>query len=380
MSHLQTYIFSKPNNKVLKTHRRRRRQSEQIAACELGISLSSYSSFEAGRCGLPLDRFEKLGLTPFDERLCLRASCRRGEVSSRTSCPQLDDGLKKSLEISEHIAKKTKRRLNPASPLVKLANRYHSDDDFAERIRRQLLTQPPQHFQSNHEFYDQLVDSLAEHRVHALAHPLNRGWMGYSLSPNQSIIVVNRNLPINDQIYSLIAQLGDLLSNNATSRPISFDKVDQLINSFAAHFIVPLKELRKQITNKQIKLDQFDRHFRGGNSSIIRRQLERLRPEFNQPRQFSRLVGLLTARAQDKQVRNDDSLVRKLIDFNGYVYLTELATVTTNGHNWSVRTLPKGLFGYQPSQLADQQAAAHLLNNLKTKTSRKISASIRSLR
>lgn len=369
MSHLQTYIFNKPNNQIISTQRRRRRQNSQAAAWELGVSPANYQDFEAGRCGLPLDHFERLELTPFQERLCLRASCRRGRSGSRPLCPRLDKSLGQSLEISEHISRKTRRGLSPASPLVKLANRYQSDDDFADRIRQKLLRQPPENCQSDQEFYNQLADSLAEHQIHVLAHPLGRNWLGYSLSPGQSMIVVNRSLPVADQTYSLIAQLGDLLSSNATSRPVSFDKVDRLINSFAAHFIVPLKDLRRQLNGDRIQLDRFYRHFRGGNGDTIRQQLERLRPEFGQSRRFGRLVSLLTVKPRERLTGDDDSTAKKLIDFNGRVYLAELAAVSNR--NWSVKALPKGLFGYQSDHPADRQTAAHLLNSLKTPRSRR---------
>lgn len=366
MSHLQTYIFNKPNNQIISTQRRRRRQDQQAIAWELGISPASYQDFESGRCGLPLEQFNRLDLAPFQERLCLRASCRRGRTNSRPTCPRLDNGLGQSLAISEQISRRTRRRLSPASPLVKLANRYRSDSDFADRIRGQLLDQTDQGCESDREFYDQLVASLAEHQVHVLAHPLGRNWLGYSLSPDQSIVVVNRSLPTADQTYSLIAQLGDLLNNAATSRPVSFDKIDQLINAFAAHFIVPLKDLRRQLGSDQIQLDRFYRHFRGGNGDTIRRQLERLRPEFGQSRRFGRLVNLLALRPQEASPSNDDSPAKRLLDFNGRVYLTELAT--SSGRNWSIKLLPKGLFGYQADQPGQRQAAAHLLNGLKTKT------------
>lgn len=367
MSHLQTYIFNKPNNQIISTQRRRRRQDHQAAAQGLGISPANYQDFEAGRCGLPLDQFEQLDLTPFQERLCLRASCRRGRTGSRPLCPRLDNSLGQSLTISEQIGRRTRRRLSPASPLVKLANRYQSDDDFAGRIRKQLLRRPGPSCESDQDFYDQLVLGLAEHQVHVLAHPLGQSWLGYSLSPSQSIIIVNRNLPAADQAYSLVAQLGDLLSNAATSRPVSFDKIDQLINAFAAHFIVPLKDLRQQLGNDQIQLDRFYRHFRGGNGDTIRRQLERLRPEFGRSRRFGRLVNLLALRPREMTSDSDDSTAKRLLDFNGRVYLTELAA--SSNRNWSVKLLPKGLFGYQADRTEHRQAAAHLLNGLKAKRS-----------
>ena len=366
MSHLQTYIFNKPNNQIVSTQRRRRRQDYQTVASKLGISPSSYHDFETGRCGLPLDQFQRLRLAPFQERLCLRAS-RRSRSSPRPLCPRLDNSLSQSLAISEQISQRTRRRLSPASSLVEMTNRYQSDDDFAARIRRQLLQRPPEDCDSDRSFYDHLVVRLAGHGIHALAHPLGRGWLGYSLSPSKSIIVVNRQLSVADQTYSLIAQLGDLLSNAATSRPVGFDKIDQLINAFAGHFIVPLKDLRQQLGSDQIQLDRFYRQFRGGNGDTIRQQMERLRPEFGQSRRFSRLVGLLAVRPREKTM-TDDSTTQKLLDFNGRVYLSELAT--SSSHNWSVKLLPKGILGYQPNQPDDRQAAAHLLNNLRAQTNR----------
>ena len=368
MSHLQTYIFNKPNNQIISTQRRRRRQNHQTVAWELGISPASYHDFETGRCGLPLDQFQRLDLTPFQERLCLRAS-HRGRSSPRPLCPRIDNSLSQSLGISEQISQRTRRRLSPASSLVKLTNRYQSDDDFASRIRRQLLRRPPQDCDSDQSFYDHLVARLAGHGIHILAHPLGRGWLGYSLSPSKSIIVVNRSLSVTDQTYSLIAQLGDLLSNASTSRSVGFDKIDRLINAFAAHFIVPLKDLRQQLDSDQIQLDRFYRQFRGGNGDTIRRQLEHLRPEFGQSRRFSRLIGLLAVRPRERTVGDDSSTAKKLLDFNGRVYLSELAA--SSSRNWSVKLLPENIFGYQPDQPDDRQAVAHLLNNLKAQTTRR---------
>ena len=362
MSQLQTYVFNKPNNQIISTQRRRKRQNHREAARDIGISPANYQDFETGRCGLRIDQFEQLGLASFQERLCLRASARQAQTNSRPLCPRLDNSLSQSLAVSEQISRRTRRRLSPASPLVKLANRYQSDDDFASRIRQQLLRQPPTSCNSDQDFYDHLVGQLAKHQIHVLTHPLGRNWLGYSLSPSQSVIVVNRNLPPADQTYSLIAQLADLLSSSATSRPVSFDRVDQLINSFAAHFIVPLKELRQQLGSEQIQLERFRRHFRGGNGDTIKRQLERLRPEFGQSRRFNRLISLLSIRQREEST-DSVSTTKDLLDFNGRVYLAELAA--SSSRNWSVKLLPKGLFGYQPDRLDQRQAAAHLLNNLK---------------
>ena len=370
MSQLQTYIFGKPNNQIIRTHRRSRRQNYQTLARELEVTVGDYHDFEIGRRGLALDRFQRLELDSFQERLCLRVNCRSGErrgVAGR--CPTLDPSLEHSLDVSEQISRRTKITLSPGNLLVQLTSRYQTTDDFARRIRRQLIRWSDQDCQSDQAFYDRLTQGLARHRIHVLTHPLEKNCWGYSLSPPRSIIVVNRGLPPTSQIYSLIAQLADLLSSATASRNVPLAQLDQMTNNFAAHFIVPLQDLKRELWDDQLKLDRFYQQFRGSSGEIIRRQLGRLRSEASDSRRLKRLVSLLSLPRRHRTAVGDNSLAKRLIDWNGRVYLDELASQIRGGR--ATRSLAQALFGYQPDQPAECRVAVQLLNDWDAGVSRR---------
>ena len=362
MFQLQTYIFGKPGNQIVRGHRRNQRQSYRSTAQSLGVTVSDYQDFEAGYRGLSLDRFERLNPGPFQERLCLRVNCPRGVRWDGTGrrCPTLDASLERSLAVSEQISRRTKVSLSPASSLVRQTNRRQTIDDFAGRIRRQL-TRREGSCESDRAFYDLLTRRLAQHQIHVLAHPLDRNWWGYSLSPPRSLIVVNRNLAPPAQIYSLIAQLGDLLSQIASSQPIPLAQLDKTVNNFATHFVVPLDDLRQELLAGPARPDRFRRRFRGSSNEIVRRQLSRLRPELRQSRRLNRLVSRLSLPQRQSRSVGDNSLVRRLIDWNGRVYLAELADQVRAGQ--SVQSLPRNLFGYHPERPAECRVAIQLLDN-----------------
>ncbi len=369
MSQLQTYIFGKPNNQIIRTHRRGRRQDCRTLARELEVNVGDYRDFEIGRRGLALDRFQRLELDSFQERLCLRVSRRGGEHwGTAGRCPTLDPSLERSLDVSEQISRRTKTTLSPGSLLVQLTSRHQTTDDLARRIRRQLIRWSNQDCQSDQAFYDRLTQGLARHQIHVLTHPLEKNWWGYSLSPPQSIIVVNRGLPPTARIYSLIAQLADLLSSATTSRNVPLAQLDQMANNFAAHFIVPLQDLKRELQDDQLKPDRFYQQFRGSTGEIIRRQLGRLRPEFSSSRRLKHIASPLSLPRRHRAVVGDNSLAKRLVDWNGRVYLDELSSQIRAGR--ATRSLAQALFGYQPDQPAECRVAVQLLSDWDAGTSR----------
>lgn len=360
MFQLQTYIFGKSGNQIAPNQSRKRQSHRQVARL-LGVTVSDCQDFEAGRRGLPLDRLQSLDPGPIQERLCLRVNrSPEGRWPAGGRCPTLDSSLERSLAVSEPISRRSRRSLSPASTLVRLASRRQTIDDFAGRIRRQL-TRREGGCESDRAFYDLLARRLARHRVHVLAHPLSRNFWGYSLSPPRSLIVVNRNLPPPAQIYSLTAQLADLLNQIAAVRSISSTQLDLAANSFATHFVVPLAELRRELLSGTPRLDRFRRRFRGSSGEIIRRQLDRLRPELRQSRHLSRIAGRLSLPQRSTNSGSDNSLARRLIDWNGRVYLDELASQFQTSR--SVQSLPRLLFGYRPERPAECRVVVQLLDN-----------------
>lgn len=358
MFQLQTYIFGQSGNQIIPNQPSKRQSHRQVARL-LGVTVSDCQDFEAGRRALPLDRLQSLDPAPIQERLCLRVNRSAGAGRQAGRCPTLDSSLERSLAVSEPISRRSRRSLSPASSLVRLASRRQTVDDFAGRIRRQL-TRREGGCESDRAFYDLLGRQLARHRIHVLAHPLARNFWGYSLSPPRSLIVVNRNLPLPAQIYSLTAQLADLLNQNATIRPISPSKLDQAVNGFATQFVVPLAELRRELLSGTPRLDRFRRRFRGSSSEIIRRQLGCLRPELRQSRNLSRTASRLSQPQRSGGSRGDNSLARRLIDWNGRVYLDELADQFRAG--LPAQSLPRLLFGYRPERPAECRVVVQLLD------------------